>query len=138
MRHMLALAVLFAATAGFAADASKDPNAGVVTDPAACEVWTTEKGTKYHTKDCANAKVKTTLAAAVIDGDTPCATCKPPAYDAAKVVVLVSDSGKKYHLPGCRFGKTETTLKDAAAKGLEPCAVCKAPALWTPPSADKK
>lgn len=137
MRHLAALALVLCCASAFAADAApKDPNAGVVLDPAACEVWSTEKGTKYHTKDCPMAKVKTNLAAAVVDGDTACAKCSPPVYDPAKIVVFTSDSGTKYHLFSCRYAKNQTTLKDAVGKGLEPCAICKAPKLWTPPKAD--
>lgn len=131
-RRVLVLSLAFFCCA-LAAEPVKDPNAGIVVDPVSCEVWTTESGTKYHSKDCPAAKVKTTLAAAVVDGDTPCAKCAPPVYDPAKVAVFTSDSGAKYHLAGCRHAKNQTTLAEAVAKGLTPCATCKAPALWTPP-----
>lgn len=114
---------------------TKDPNAGVVIDPAKTEVWTTEKGTKYHTKDCPSAKIKETLAEALIDADEPCAKCSPPVYDPAKVVVYSSENGTKYHLPACRYAKTAGNLKDAAARGLEPCGTCKPPLVWTLPKA---
>lgn len=134
MRRLAVFALFLFAACGFSADEKKDPNAGVVADPATCEVWTTESGTKYHTKDCASAKVKTTLAAAVVDGDTPCAKCTPPVYDPAKVAVFSGgEGGKKYHLFSCRFAKTQTTLDKASAEGLTPCGVCKPPVLWTPP-----
>ncbi|MCK6490103.1 MAG: hypothetical protein L6R48_17590 [Planctomycetes bacterium] len=138
MRLLPTLLLLASATLGFAADGAvpaKDPNAGVVTDPAACETWTTENGTKYHTKDCANAKIKTTLAQSLSEGDEPCKQCQPPVYDAAKVVVFASENGGKYHLFSCRFAKKQTTLAQAVKDGLAPCAVCKAPALWTKPAA---
>jgi hypothetical protein len=118
-----------------AAGAATDPNAGVVLDPMRTEVWTTEKGVKYHTKDCPNAKVKTTLGDAVVDGDTPCATCKPPVYDAAKITVFTTASGKKYHLFDCRIiaGKTSTkiSLPDAIAGGYDACGVCHPPVVWS-------
>lgn len=133
---VLALAVL-ASVAPAADEARKDPNASVVLDPATCEVWTTNGGTKYHTKDCPSAKIKTTLAEAVVDGDTPCAKCAPPVYDPAKVVVFVGgEGGKKYHLFNCRFAKSETPLAKALADGLSACATCKAPAPWVQPKAD--
>ena len=139
MRTLTILALALVANFGFAADdAKKDPNAGVVLDPSATEVWTTEQGTKYHTKDCTNAKVKTNLAAAVVDGDTPCAKCTPPVYDATKVVVFTGgDAGKKYHLFICKFAKDASTLAKVTADGLTPCGVCKPPALWAPPKADQ-
>lgn len=132
MRRLLLALLVAACLPLIAADKPVDPNAAVVTDPAAVQVLSTEKGAKYHTKDCPSGKVAMTLAKALEDGDTPCAKCKPPVYDPAKVVVFTSDSGKKYHAAGCRFGKTQGTLTDALAKGLEPCAVCKPPVLWKP------
>ncbi|MEK7414431.1 MAG: hypothetical protein AAB263_14045 [Planctomycetota bacterium] len=138
MRHAVLLPLLsLFALAGFATagDAPKDPNDGVVTDPTKVEVWTTDKGTKYHTKDCASAKIKETLAEAIVDEDEPCSKCSPPVYDAAKVTVFASESGKKYHLFNCRFAKNQLSLKDALAKGLEACSTCKAPALWEKPKA---
>lgn len=137
MRSLLALFLVV--SIGFAAEeAKKDPNAGVVMDPATTEVWTTEQGTKYHTKDCPNAKVKTNLAAAVVDGDTPCAKCSPPVYEASKIVVFTGgDAGKKYHLFSCKFAKDASTLAKVVADGLTPCGICKPPALWTAPKADQ-
>jgi len=134
MRLLAALFLAATASLATAADAPKDPNAGVVLDPVTCETWTTENGTKYHTKDCANAKVKTTLAQSLIEGDEPCKQCVPPVYDPAKVQVFVSENGGKYHLFSCRFAKKQTTLAQAVQDGLAPCAVCKAPALWTKPA----
>lgn len=130
---VLALLALF----GLAVAAeTKDPNAGVVTDPAKTEVYTTEKGTKYHTKDCPSGKIKVTLAESLIEADEPCAKCSPPVYDPAKVVVFTSDSGKKYHLASCRYAKTASNLKEVLAQGFEACGTCKPPLLWTLPKAD--
>ena len=113
-----------------------DPNAGLIVDPLTAEVWSTEHGAKYHTKDCKSAKVKTTYAAAIADSDTECATCKPGSYDATKITVFTGgEGGKKYHLFSCRYAKTATTLAKASADGLTPCATCKAPALWKPTEA---
>lgn len=135
MRLPAILAIL--ATIGLAGGlsaADKDPNAGVVTDPAKVEVWTTDKGSKYHTKDCTNAKIKETLAEALVDADTPCSKCSPPVYDPAKITVYASENGKKYHLFSCRYAKTEISLKDAVAKGLEPCGTCTPPTVWSKPA----
>lgn len=137
MKTLLALILSLSATCAFAADeAKKDPNAGVVIDPVAAEVWTTENGTKYHLKDCPNAKIKTTIAQSIVEGDTPCKQCNPPVYDPAKVVVFAAgEKGGKYHLYSCRYAKTQTTLKQALADSLTPCGTCKPPVLWEAPKA---
>lgn len=132
MRHLIIALLITACLPLIAADKPADPNAGVVTDPVAVQVLSTEKGAKYHTKDCPAGKVTVTLAKALEDGDTPCAKCSPPVYDISKIAVFTSDTGKKYHAAGCRFGKTRTTLQDAGAKGLEPCTACKPPVAWKP------
>ncbi len=140
MRHLSTFALslfvtaLSATWAGDAAAEAKDPNAGKILDPTIAMVWSTEKGSKYHTKDCKSAKVEVTYAKAMADEDTPCATCKPPVYDPATIVVFATESGKKYHLYNCKFAKKQTTLEAAVKDGLEPCAVCKAPALWKAPA----
>lgn len=131
---LLATLSLVLGGAAFAAD-TKDPNAGVVTDPATVEVWTTDKGSKYHTKDCTNAKIKETLAEALVDADTPCSKCSPPVYDPAKITVFASDSGAKYHLFSCRFAKKPMTLLEAIKQDLAPCGVCKPPVVWKAPAA---
>lgn len=140
MRHLALLALFACITCVSAAEETKkDPNAGVVLDPATTEVWSTEKGSKYHTKDCPSAKVKTNLAAAVADEDTPCAKCAPPVYDATKIIVFLGgEAGKKYHLFSCKFAKTQTTLAKATADGLTGCSVCKPPVLWAQPKAEAK
>lgn len=134
MRFATVLPILALAGLAVAAE-TKDPNAGVVTDPTKTEVWTTDKGTKYHTKDCPNAKIKETLAEALVDADEPCSKCSPPVYDPAKIVVFTSESGKKYHLSTCRYAKTASNLKDVLAQGFEACGTCKPPVLWTLPKA---
>ena len=128
------LSVLLATVALCAADAVKDPNEGKIMDPTSATMMTTESGTKYHTKDCKSGKIAYLMSQCIIEGDTPCATCKPPVYDPATIVVFTaSDAGKKYHLFSCKFAKVESTLAKATAAGLTPCAICKAPALWEAP-----